>query len=107
MALLESSVDTEAEGFKANAAAYSDLLATLRARQAWALAGGGERMMKRHRQRGKIPARDRIDIGPADAARTLPACGCSVGMVSAGTGGDDSASAHRADGAIPEGSRIA
>ncbi len=62
MATLESLVDTEAEVFKTNAAAYAKLLATLRERQAWALAGGGERMMQRHRQRGKIPARDRIDM---------------------------------------------
>src|SRR5712671_1746477 len=62
MATLASSIDTGAEAYKANAAIYHDLIQTLHARQAWALAGGGERMMERHRERGKIPARDRIDM---------------------------------------------
>lgn len=62
MAVLTSSVDPHAETFKANAAIYDGLLQTLRERYAWAMAGGGEHMMQRHRTRGKIPARDRIDL---------------------------------------------
>jgi 3-methylcrotonyl-CoA carboxylase beta subunit len=62
MATLASSIDTGGEAYRANAAIYEGLLATLRERHAWALAGGGERMMQRHRERGKIPARDRIDM---------------------------------------------
>ena len=62
MATLTSSIDKGAEAYKANAAIYDGLVETLHARQAWALAGGGERMMVRHRERGKIPARDRIDM---------------------------------------------
>jgi 3-methylcrotonyl-CoA carboxylase beta subunit len=62
MATLASSIDKGAEAYQANAAIYDDLIKTLHERQAWALAGGGDRMMARHRERGKIPARDRIDM---------------------------------------------
>src|SRR5580704_13667477 len=62
MATLASSIDKGAEAYQANAAIYHDLIKTLHERQAWALAGGGDRMMARHRERGKIPARDRIDM---------------------------------------------
>lgn len=62
MAVLTSAVDPAAESFKANAAVYDGLLHTLRERYAWALAGGGEHMVQRHRKRGKIPVRDRIDL---------------------------------------------
>src|SRR3954465_15160260 len=62
MATLTSSIDSGADAHRANAAIYADLLKTLHARQAWALAGGGDRMVQRHRERGKIPARDRIDM---------------------------------------------
>lgn len=62
MAILTSNVDTQSETFRANTAVYDGLLHTLRERYGWALAGGGEKMMQRHRERGKIPARDRIDL---------------------------------------------
>jgi len=62
MAILSSSIDTGSAAFKANKAVYDGLLGTLRERYAWALAGGGEAMVKRHRERGKIIARDRIDL---------------------------------------------
>src|SRR5687768_13733327 len=62
MAVLRTAVDPAAEGFRANAAVYDELLRTLRARYGWALAGGGDHMVQRHRQRGKIPVRDRIDL---------------------------------------------
>jgi 3-methylcrotonyl-CoA carboxylase beta subunit len=62
MATLSSTIDPQSETFQANAAVYDRLLKTLRARQAWSLAGGGERMVQRHRDRGKIPVRERIDL---------------------------------------------
>lgn len=62
MAILTSSIDTGSAAFKANAEIYDGLLQTLRERYAWALAGGGEKMVQRHRERGKIPARDRIEL---------------------------------------------
>jgi 3-methylcrotonyl-CoA carboxylase beta subunit len=62
MAILTSAVDAAAEAFQANAALYQELLGTLRGRYGWSLAGGGDHMVRRHRERGKIPARDRIDL---------------------------------------------
>ena len=62
MAILKSTIDTASDSFKANAAVYDELLRTLRGRYGWALAGGGSRMLQRHRERGKIPVRDRIDL---------------------------------------------
>src|ERR1700743_2137076 len=62
MATLGSTIDPRSDTFQANAAIYDGLLKTLRARQAWSLAGGGDRMVQRHRDRGKIPVRERIDL---------------------------------------------
>src|ERR1700756_3263198 len=62
MATLPSAIDTHSKAFQANAGIYDGLLKTLRARQAWSLAGGGDRMVQRHRDRGKIPVRERIDL---------------------------------------------
>ena len=62
MATLTSAIDSQSEAFQANAEIYDHLLKTLHARQAWSLAGGGERMVQRHRDRGKIPVRERIDL---------------------------------------------
>jgi 3-methylcrotonyl-CoA carboxylase beta subunit len=62
MAILKSAIDTGGEAFRASKAVYEDLLHTLRSRYAWALAGGGDHMVQRHRERGKIPVRDRIDL---------------------------------------------
>jgi len=62
MATLTSAIDPASDTFRSNAAVYDGLLRTLRERQAWSLAGGGERMVDRHRARGKIPVRERIDL---------------------------------------------
>src|SRR5258708_2146576 len=62
MATLTSTIDPQSQAFQANAAVYDGLLKTLHARQAWSLAGGGDRMVQRHRDRGKIPVRERIDL---------------------------------------------
>ena len=62
MATLNSAIDPRSQAFQANAGIYDGLLKTLRARQAWSLAGGGDRMVQRHRDRGKIPVRERIDL---------------------------------------------
>src|SRR5665213_2408584 len=62
MATLSSTIDRQSPAFRENAAVYDGLLKTLHARQAWSLAGGGDRMVQRHRDRGKIPVRERIDL---------------------------------------------
>src|SRR5262245_1032202 len=62
MATLTSAIDPASENFRSTAAALQCLLKTLRYRQAWSMPGGGERMVQRHRERGKIPVRERIDL---------------------------------------------
>ncbi len=61
MAIIESSVRGGPD-FDRNAAAYEALVDTLRERHRAVLAGGGERLRARHRDRGKIPVRERIDL---------------------------------------------
>jgi acetyl-CoA carboxylase carboxyltransferase component len=65
MTRLRSSVDPASEPFRANAAAMRDLVEDLRVRTA-ALsergAAGDDRSIARHRERGKLPVRERIDL---------------------------------------------
>jgi 3-methylcrotonyl-CoA carboxylase beta subunit len=60
MAVLESRVRPGAE-FDGNRAAYGGLIEVLRERHRHVLAGGGAKLQQRHRDRGKIPVRERID----------------------------------------------
>ncbi len=60
MPVIETRVRGGSE-FDLNRTAYGALIATLRARHARVLEGGGERLQQRHRERGKIPVRERID----------------------------------------------
>ena len=59
-----SRIDDRSNDYLKNAAAYGDLLATLRDRQQFAISGGTgrERSIERHHARGKILPRDRIDL---------------------------------------------
>jgi len=61
MALLESHVERTDE-FERRRARMEALVAELRERTAQAAAGGGERAVERHRSRGKLLARERIDL---------------------------------------------
>jgi acetyl-CoA carboxylase carboxyltransferase component len=64
MAVLHSSIDPTAPGTAANAEAMRDLVDDLRARTDTLTrdgAGGDERSIARHRERGKLPVRERID----------------------------------------------
>jgi 3-methylcrotonyl-CoA carboxylase beta subunit len=62
MARFETRIDIHSEKFATNKAHFEKLLAILRERQATALQGGGEAMTRRHRERGKIPVRERIEM---------------------------------------------
>ncbi|MGE3065678.1 MAG: carboxyl transferase domain-containing protein [Hyphomicrobiaceae bacterium] len=62
MAVLKTNCDPQDATFLANAAAYGTLLDGLQEKFDWALAGGGAKMIARHRQRGKLLVRDRIDL---------------------------------------------
>ncbi|HTK31779.1 MAG TPA: carboxyl transferase domain-containing protein [Candidatus Saccharimonadaceae bacterium] len=61
MELLESHLDVQSEEFKANAAHHRALAEDLKRRLAEARVGGGEDQVKRHRSRGKLFVRDRVE----------------------------------------------
>ena len=62
MRVLETRVDTRSELFAANRAGMQERLAVLDEQQAIALAGGGPRYTERHRERGKLLVRERIEL---------------------------------------------
>src|SRR5436190_13798803 len=61
MAVLTSQLDRDAEEFARRRAHMEELVAELRERTAQVARGGGEKALERHRSRGKLPARERID----------------------------------------------
>jgi acetyl-CoA carboxylase carboxyltransferase component len=60
--VLTSTVDTRSEAFAANREATLAALAVVEAEHATAIAGGGERYTSRHHARGKLLARERIEL---------------------------------------------
>ena len=61
MDIIETQVDVESEGFRANYDRMSALVAELKARIASVREGGGTKYVQRHREQGKLPVRERID----------------------------------------------
>ncbi len=61
MARIESHVDTGAPDFALNKAHMEALEADLQARLQGARQGGGDEALRRHREQGKLPVRERID----------------------------------------------
>jgi acyl-CoA carboxylase subunit beta len=62
VAVLTSSLDTAGETYRTNRAAQLALLDQLNEQIELAIAGGGERYQQRHRARGKLLARERIEL---------------------------------------------
>src|SRR3954470_1196704 len=62
MTRLRSTVDTGAAEFGANREAMLEKLAEIDAEHAKAVAGGGEKYVERHRKRGKLLVRERIEL---------------------------------------------
>jgi acetyl-CoA carboxylase carboxyltransferase component len=62
MTVLRSTLDTDTADFAANRQAMLDKLAEIEAEHARALAGGGEKYVTRHRKRGKLLPRERIEL---------------------------------------------
>src|SRR3954464_2624126 len=62
MAVLTSQLDRDAEEFARRRERMEELVAELRERTAQIARGGGEKATERHRSRGKLPARERIDL---------------------------------------------
>src|SRR5262247_600934 len=62
MDVLRSRIDTGSESFRKNRQDMLALLAEVEAQLALARAGGGERSVARHRERGKLLIRERIEL---------------------------------------------
>src|SRR5437763_17197139 len=78
--VLTSHVDLRGETYRANRAAQLALLDELGKQLEQAIAGGGERYQQRHRDRGRLLARERIELlldpdGPFLELSTLAAWG--------------------------------
>jgi acetyl-CoA carboxylase carboxyltransferase component len=75
VAILETRVDRDAPEFSANRERMEELVSELRERTAEVAAGGGAEAIERHRSRGKMLARERIDrlIDPGSAFLELNA----------------------------------
>jgi 3-methylcrotonyl-CoA carboxylase beta subunit len=61
MSKLGTLVDTKSEAFAESAETFGALVDELRERSAEARRGGGEKAQRRHRERGKLPVRERIE----------------------------------------------
>ena len=75
MAILETRVDRGSEEFAANRARIQELVGELRERSARVAEGGGSQAVERHRSRGKLLARERIEalLDPGSAFLELNA----------------------------------
>src|SRR6476659_8997275 len=62
MAVLTSQLDREAEEFARRRERMEELVAELRDRSEQVARGGGEKATERHRSRGKLAARERVDL---------------------------------------------
>ena len=61
MPVIESKIDVRSDAFAANDAAMRALVETLKANTATVAGGGGARYAERHKERGKLLARERIE----------------------------------------------
>ncbi|HEX2291877.1 MAG TPA: hypothetical protein VHH55_01095, partial [Gaiellaceae bacterium] len=75
MALLTSQVERDSELFARRRERMEALVGELRERTAFVARGGGEKAVERHRSRGKLTARERIDrlVDPGTAFLELSA----------------------------------
>jgi hypothetical protein len=62
MQIIPSRIRTDSPEFKANQQRMTALVAELRDRLARAREGGGTRYLERHREQGKLPVRERIEL---------------------------------------------
>jgi hypothetical protein len=62
MEVLPTHIDPRSEVYRANRQGFLDELAYLEEQLALARAGGGEKYVERHRKRGKLMARERIEL---------------------------------------------
>src|SRR5579875_3288682 len=62
MSVLQSTINTRSEEFRANAGRMQALVSELREKTAAAAKGGSEAARKKYRERGKLLVRDRVDL---------------------------------------------
>jgi acetyl-CoA carboxylase carboxyltransferase component len=62
MTVLKTLLDVSAESYAANRKAQLEALVRLEEQLELAVAGGGERYVQRHRDRGKLPVRERLEL---------------------------------------------
>ncbi len=62
MEVLRSTVDVRSDAFRANRAGFLEQLSLLGEQLALVRAGGGEKYVERHRARGKLMARERVEL---------------------------------------------
>ncbi|MGI8479927.1 MAG: carboxyl transferase domain-containing protein, partial [Gaiellaceae bacterium] len=62
MVVLSTQVDRETDSFRARQERMEILVSELRERSALIAQGGGEKAVERHRSRGKLTARERVDL---------------------------------------------
>ncbi len=62
MEVLPSFVDPSSDTYRENRAGFLEQIATLDEQLELARAGGGEKYVRRHRERGKLMARERIEL---------------------------------------------
>jgi acetyl-CoA carboxylase carboxyltransferase component len=60
--VLRSNADTRSDACRANREAFLEEIERVGALQAQACEGGGEKYVQRHRERGKLLARERIEL---------------------------------------------
>jgi len=60
--VLRSNADTRSDAYRANREAFLEEIERVGALQAQAREGGGEKYVRRHRERGKLMARERIEL---------------------------------------------
>ncbi len=59
---IKSQIDTKSESFKSNVAAYSELLSEFKTRLNETVHGASEKAVTKHKKRGKLLARERINL---------------------------------------------
>ena len=62
MEVLRSNADTRSETYRENRAAFLEQIEYLNEQLALARAGGGEKYVQRHLARGKLMARERVEL---------------------------------------------
>src|SRR2546430_8645242 len=75
MAVLASQIERGSDEYARRRERMEQLVAELRERTAQVARGGGEKAVERHRSRGKLPARERVDrlVDPGSAFLELSA----------------------------------